>query len=122
MDQLVGTSTAAGAALRIASWSVHALFMHSWAGNNKAKCKFAALHRLVRDHDVVLLQELHGEEGDLQTLAHAFPHFVALASFGSWAGIGGVAILYRKSIVPRGGTTFWEVIADGALPTSAYWF
>jgi len=62
---------------------------------------------------VVMLQELHGVEGDRETLERAFPQCLALTSFGEWGGRGGVAILIWKSLLSSFGSHTSDVISLG---------
>ena len=87
--------------------------MYSFGIKSKARRKFGALRQLLRSHDIVVLQELHGEPGDLQTLVREFPHCTSVVSFGAWAGVGGVAIIYKKQLELGEGPAAWEIIAEG---------
>ena len=73
--------------------------MYMLESRGRAQNKFRELQRLVRDHSVVFLQETHGELGDLATLGRVFPDCLAVASFGSHPGEGGVAIIYKKFLL-----------------------
>ena len=85
MSQLTGR--VGGPILKVASWNAHALFMYAFGGKARGNHKFRALRQLAHDHDVVLVQETHGEMGDLLTLPREFPQRLAVATFGPSAGV-----------------------------------
>ena len=58
-----------------------------------------ALQKLATKHDIICLQEVHGTEGDHASLVNNFQAFLPFFSPGAEPGIGGVAILVRRSLV-----------------------
>ena len=65
----------------------------------KAQGKMGSFKVLAHKYDIVLLQELHGHEGDLATLQKELPTHHVFASFGCRADVGGVLIVVRDSFM-----------------------
>lgn len=81
------------------TWNVQAFFMHEFTRGPRPARKVAEVQRLARDTDILLLQELHGEDGDEATLRQLLPAHIVLASFGASAGVGGVAVAVARHVV-----------------------
>eukprot|EP00959_Pyramimonas_sp_CCMP1952_P040755 852234-Pyramimonas_sp.AAC.1 len=51
--------------------------------------------------DVIVAQETHGQEGDLETLTRDFPRFRAFGSFIQEAHAGGAVLLVREELAEQ---------------------
>ena len=99
--------------LRILSWNVCALFYYEFGHRAKAASKMQELKGLARSHHVLLLQEVHGNQGDLATFQREFSDFRVFFSPGPTNGTGGVAILIRDLLFEQVDHHVEVVVAAG---------
>ena len=87
---------------RLATWNCRTLF-GSTQGTaeqaRKVRATRAALGRLTKLADVVLLQESHGTLADLSTLRRLFVNFIVVGSFGDSPSAGGLVFMISMDFV-----------------------
>ena len=65
----------------------------------RVRVTHAALRRLTKLADIVLLQESHGTEGDIASLRHLYPDYIVRGSFGDSPSAHGLVFLISMRFV-----------------------
>ena len=84
--------------LKLATWSCNSLFGTAWSAEHSSRKSFKFLSRILDSHDIVFLQETHGNIADLGVLIRKFPGFDFFGSFSGNPASGGVVICLARSV------------------------
>ena len=92
------------------------LFLHSFTAGSIAAKKFGELQRLCMGHDVVVVQEAHGNVADLTTLAKDISSHVPFGTFTDCTGAGGCITLVKRSLFAKANNhSVVEVVAGRCI-------
>ena len=94
----------------IATWNCSALL-----GTIASVSRWGELERLCSSHDIVCLQEIHGDAGDEDELHQRFPRHQVAVSFSSSAAMGGIAIIIHPRLLARFPHWTFEIILAGRV-------
>eukprot|EP00972_Heterocapsa_arctica_P103636 15271988-Heterocapsa_arctica.AAC.1 len=77
-------------ALTIATWNAAAVFSSIQSSQIRVRKRWKALHGIFAKSDIVCLQEIHGIEGDTNTLDKTYGGFLHFPSYCDNPAAGGV--------------------------------
>ena len=83
----------------IATWNCQALFTFALRSGSGSCRKMATVRGLASEHQILLLQEVHGVWGDHVSLQALLPYHTVYANFGEHTGVGGTVILVASKLV-----------------------
>eukprot|EP00959_Pyramimonas_sp_CCMP1952_P180919 3783171-Pyramimonas_sp.AAC.1 len=108
---------APSSSLSLVTWNAQALFgsVHGEHRIITNKCK--QLHRLTKQHDIVVIQEYHGDATDTDTLIRKLPYHRVFPSYCPSAAAGGCPTIVRERVCDMLKQLWLEEVVHGRLTT-----
>ena len=102
-------------ALSFSTWNAQALLGSLHGEHRIVSSKFKQLHRLVTKHDIVVIQESHGDDIDTDTLIRKLPYHRVFASYCPSAAAGGCLTIVHERVCNQFEQIWLEDVILGRL-------